>query len=39
MFTNTDGKPVHPHSISQSFERIATSSWCAENRTYAIPPR
>jgi integrase len=23
VFTNTDGKPVHPHSISQTFERIA----------------
>jgi integrase len=23
LFTNTDGKPVHPHSISQTFERIA----------------
>ena len=23
MFTNPDGKPVHPHSISQTFERIA----------------
>ena len=24
VFTNTDGKPVHPHSISQAFERIAS---------------
>jgi integrase len=23
VFTNPDGKPVHPHSISQTFERIA----------------
>ncbi len=23
VFTNNDGKPVHPHSISQTFERIA----------------
>jgi integrase len=23
MFTDTNGEPVHPHSISQSFERIA----------------
>ena len=23
VFTNTDGKPIHPHSISQTFERIA----------------
>jgi integrase len=23
VFTNTDGNPVHPHSISQTFERIA----------------
>lgn len=23
MFTDTDGEPIHPHSISQSFERIA----------------
>lgn len=23
MFTDTNGEPIHPHSISQSFERIA----------------
>lgn len=23
MFTRSDGQPVHPHSISQTFERIA----------------
>lgn len=23
MFTDADGEPIHPHSISQSFERIA----------------
>jgi integrase len=23
VFTNADGKPIHPHSISQTFERIA----------------
>ena len=23
MFTDTDGEPIHPHAISQSFERIA----------------
>ena len=23
VFTSTEGRPVHPHSISQAFERIA----------------
>jgi integrase len=23
MFTDTNGEPIHPHAISQSFERIA----------------
>lgn len=36
VFTNTDGKPVHPHSISQSFERIATRAGVPRIRLHDI---
>jgi hypothetical protein len=29
MFADPDGDPIHPHSISQSFERIARRAVCA----------
>lgn len=36
VLTNTDGKPVHPHSISQSFERIASRAGVPRIRLHDI---
>jgi integrase len=36
VFTNTDGKPVHPHSISQTFERIANRAGVPRIRLHDI---
>jgi len=36
VFTNTDGHPVHPHSISQTFERIATRAGLPRIRLHDI---
>ncbi|MEX2624234.1 MAG: site-specific integrase [Acidimicrobiia bacterium] len=36
VFTNTDGKPVHPHSISQTFERIANRACLPRIRLHDI---
>jgi integrase len=36
VFTNTDGKPVHPHSISQTFERIANRAGVQRIRLHDI---
>jgi integrase len=36
VFTNTDGKPIHPHSISQTFERIATRAGVPKIRLHDL---
>lgn len=36
VFTNTDGKPVHPHSISQTFERIAVKAGVPRIRLHDV---
>jgi integrase len=36
VFTNTEGKPVHPHSISQTFERIANRAGIPRIRLHDI---
>ena len=36
VFTNADGKPVHPHSISQTFERIAKRAGVPRIRLHDI---
>jgi integrase len=36
VFTNTDGKPVHPHSISQTFERIANRAGVPRIRLHDV---
>jgi integrase len=36
VFTNTDGKPVHPHSISQAFERIANRAGAPRIRLHDV---
>jgi integrase len=36
VFTTTDGKPVHPHSISQTFERIAARASVPRIRPHDI---
>jgi len=36
LFTTTDGKPVHPHSISQTFERIAAKAEVPRIRLHDI---
>jgi integrase len=36
VFTNTDGKPVHPHSISQTFERIAARAGVPRIRLHDV---
>lgn len=36
VFTNTDGKPIHPHSISQTFERIANKAEVPRIRLHDI---
>jgi integrase len=36
VFTNADGKPVHPHSISQTFERIANRAGVPRIRLHDI---
>lgn len=36
VFTNTDGKHVHPHSISQTFERIAARAGVPKIRLHDI---
>jgi integrase len=36
MFTNSDGKPVHPHSISQTFERIANRAGVPRIRLHDV---
>jgi integrase len=36
VFTNTEGKPVHPHSISPTFERIANRAGVPRIRLHDI---
>jgi len=36
VFTNTDGQPVHPHSISQTFERIANRAGVPRIRLHDV---
>jgi integrase len=36
VFTNSDGKPVHPHSISQTFERIANRAGVPRVRLHDV---
>jgi integrase len=36
VFTNNDGKPVHPHSISQTFERIANRAGVPRIRLHDV---
>ena len=36
VFTNTDDKPVHPHSISQTFERIANRAGLPRIRLHDV---
>lgn len=36
VFTNTDGRPIHPHSISQTFERIADRAGVPRIRLHDI---
>jgi integrase len=36
VFTNSDGKPVHPHSISQTFERIANRAGVPRIRLHDV---
>ena len=36
VFTNTDGKHVHPHSISQTFERIANRAGVPRIRLHDV---
>jgi len=36
VFTNSDGKPVHPHSISQTFERIAARAGVPRIRLHDV---
>jgi len=36
VFTNSEGKPVHPHSISQTFERIAARAGVPRIRLHDV---
>jgi integrase len=36
VFTNTHGEPVHPHSISQTFERIAARAGVPKVRLHDV---
>ncbi|HUF14769.1 MAG TPA: site-specific integrase [Acidimicrobiia bacterium] len=36
VFTDTDGQPVHPHSISQTFERIANRAGVPRIRLHDV---
>jgi integrase len=36
VFTNSDGRPVHPHSVSQTFERIANRAGVPRIRLHDV---
>ena len=36
VFTNADGQPLHPHSISQTFERIANRAGVPRIRLHDV---
>jgi integrase len=36
VFTHSNGNPIHPHSISQTFERIATRAGVPKIRLHDI---